>query len=353
MEILAAEQYPEYEAFVRRHPAGSITQSVLWHRVKDNWGHEVVISRDENGGIAGGMSVLVRRIPVVGSTMLYAPRGPVCDYTDRAVLADLKKGVDVLAKKYCAHVFKMDPDVLVSDADFCGWAAAMGFRQLKGGTGFETIQARYNYRLYIEGRDEDALFKNLTQKTRYNVRVAQKHGVTVAVADNATREPALDDFMRLMLLTGERDGFAVRPRAYFARMLESLGTHARLYIAYYEGQAVSGALTTNYAGKTCYIYGASDNAHRNVMPNYLIQWEMIKWALEAGCTVYDFQGISGNLDESDHLYGLYRFKKGFNGTIDELAGEFDYVYSAWRYGLADRLIDANEKLRALKKKWRR
>ena len=352
MEILAAQQYPQYEAFVQNHPNGGITQSTLWHRVKSDWGHEVVVSRDESGQIVGGVSLLIRKIPFVGSTMLYAPRGPVCDWHDKTVLADLQKGIDQLAKKHHAHVYKMDPDILVTDEEFTALATAMGYRQIKGGTGFETIQARFNYRLYRENRTEDELLKNLTQKTRYNVRVAQKHGVTVSIADDTNREEALDDFMRLMLLTGERDGFAVRPRAYFARMLDSLGPTARLYMAYYEGKAVSGALTTNYAGKACYIYGASDNAHRNVMPNYLIQWEMIRWAVETGCTVYDFQGISGNLDENDHLYGLYRFKKGFNGVIDELAGEFDYVYSPWRYNLADKLIDMNEKLRALKRKLR-
>ena len=91
---------------------------------------------------------------------------------------------------------------------------------------------------------------------------------------------------------------------------------------------ISGAICTNYAGgKTCYVYGASDNSDREVMPNYLMQWEMIRWAVETGCTVYDFQGVSGILDPDSHMYGLYRFKSGFRGSLDELAGEFDCIYS--------------------------
>ena len=101
------------------------------------------------------------------------------------------------------------------------------------------------------------------------------------------------------------------------------------------------------------MYGASDNVYRNVMPNYLIQWEMIRWAIQTGCTVYDFQGVSGNItDENDHLYGLYRFKKGFNGTLDELAGEFDYVYRPLRAKLVDHAIDLNEWLRGVKRRLR-
>ncbi len=151
------------------------------------------------------------------------------------------------------------------------------------------------------------------------------------------------------ILTGERDGFATRPKAYFERFLAALGEHARLYLGFYEGRAISGAITTNFGGKACYVYGASDNECRNHMPNYLMQWEMIRWALETGCTVYDFQGVSGNLSpEGNHMYGLYRFKKGFNGQLDELAGEFDYVYRPLRAKMVDRAIILNDRLRHLR-----
>jgi lipid II:glycine glycyltransferase (peptidoglycan interpeptide bridge formation enzyme) len=347
MEILTLQQYAQYEDFVLSHPNGGITQSTRWHQVKDNWDHAVIVSRDDSGDIIGGVSVLIRRVPMLGVAMLYSPRGPVCDYTNKTVLADLKQGIDQLAKQHKAYLYKMDPDVSADDKAFLTLTKAMGFKQFMGGTGFETIQARFNYRLYLDGRDEDALFMNLTQQTRRNVRIAMKKGVEVRVVG----KEGLGDFMRLMVLTGERDGFAIRSQSYFAKMLDSLGEYARLYLAYYEGKAVAGALTTNYAGKTCYIYGASDNEHRNVMPNYLIQWEMIRWAIETGCTVYDFQGISGNLeDETDHLYGLYRFKRGFNGRVDELAGEFDFLYKPATAKLVDFSISLHESLRTLKRK---
>lgn len=347
MEILRPDQYAEYEHFAKKHPNGSIMQSVGWHNVKNNWGHEVVVSRDDSGKIIGGASVLVQKIPMLRTALLYCPRGPVCDYNNFAVMRDLKAGVDRLAKKYDAYSFKMDPDILDSEDTLISKLMGMGFSRFKGGDGFETIQARFNYRLHLMDRTEEELFANLTQKTRYNTRIAMKKGVEIRVVG----EEYLDDFMRIMQTTGERDSFSVRPRSYFARMLQSLGEHCRLYMAFYQGQPVSGAITTNYAGKTCYIYGASDNVHRNVMPNYLIQWEMIRWAVETGCSVYDFQGVSGNIeDESNPLYGLYRFKKGFNGTLEELAGEFDYLYRPKTAKLVDKAIDFNEWLRVVCRK---
>jgi len=144
----------------------------------------------------------------------------------------------------------------------------------------------------------------------------------------------------------------VRPRSYFEGMLLALGESCRLYMAYYGGKAVAGAITTNYAGKACYLYGASDNAHRDVMPTYLLQWEMIRWAVETGCTVYDFQGVSANMSEDNPLYGLYRFKSGFNGTLDENAGEFNYFYMPVRAWLIDRAISLWERLRKMRNKRR-
>lgn len=348
MEILSPKQYAEYEDFCKQHPRGEITQSVHWHRVKNNWAHEIVVSRRADGSIAGGMSVLVRKTPF-GSAMLYAPRGPVCDRGDRDTWDDLKRGADALAKKHHAHVFKIDPDIAESDDAFRAMMSDMGFRQFKGPEGFETIQARFNYRLYLDGRDENAILMSLTQQTRRNIRIAQKHGVEVKVCG----AEMLGDFVRIMRVTGERDGFNTRPQSYFERMLTALGAHCRLYMAFYEGAPVAGAITTNYAGKTCYIYGASDNVHRNVMPNYLVQWEMLRWAIETNCTVYDFQGVSGNIEDTESpIYGLYRFKKGFNGTLDELCGEYNYIYRPIAAKLFDVAVDVNERLRTVKRKLR-
>lgn len=348
MEILTPDKYGEYDRFVEQHPCGSFMQSSLWRKVKHEWGFEAVLSRNEGGAVRGAIGVLVRRLPILGVSLLYAPRGPVCDPYDTAALDDLLTGVHALAKKHRGYLFKMDPDLLMDDTAFLDIAKHRGFRHTVEGDGFEAIQARFNYRVYLGGRDEDAILASFTQKTRYNIRVALKHGVEVKIEDKSK----LDEFVRLMRITGERDGFGTRPRAYFERMLDALGEHARLYLAWYEGQAISGAIAVNYAGKTNYVYGASDNAHRNVMPNYLMQWEMMKWAIETDCTVYDLQGVSGNMDENSPLYGLYRFKRGFGGTLDELAGEFDYVYKPLLAFLIDKAIDFREWLMRLRRRLR-
>lgn len=346
MEILTPGQYEEFEAFVSRHPQGGFTQSARWREVKNNWGFEAVVSRGSAGELVGAMGVLVQKIPLIGTSFLYAPRGPVCDLHDEAVLADLKLGADALAKKHNAHLFKIDPDLPMSDTAFLETMKRMGFVQSFGPDGFEGIQARFNYRLYLAGRSADELLANLTQGTRRKVRIAIKNGVEV----RPVGAEYLGDFLRIMQVTGERDGFNTRPRDYFERLLAALGEHVRLYMGFYEGAPVCGAVTTNYAGKVCYVYGASDNVHRDVMPNYLMQWEMIKWAVETDCTVYDFQGVSGDLSEGGPMYGLYQFKRGFNGQLDELAGEFDYIYQPLKAKIVDQAIALNGTLGTVKRK---
>ena len=136
--------------------------------------------------------------------------------------------------------------------------------------------------------------------------------------------------------------------------MDSLGEHIRMYIAYYEGEAIAGSIATNYAGKTYYLYGCSSNEHRNTMSTYLLQWEMIRWAQETGCTIYDLQGVSGNYkDEDDPLYGLFRFKDGFGGQVDELVGEFNYTYKPFMEKVVNKAIDANEWLRGVRRKMSR
>ena len=347
MEILRREQYWEYEEFVSHHPRGEFTQSIHWQEVKNNWQFEAVVSRNPEGEIVGACGVLIQKVPLFGTSFMYSPRGPICDLKDLAVLRDLKAGVDALAKIYHAHTFKMDPDVPAEDTFFIKVAEEMGFKRFYGPDGFETIQARFNYRLPLAGRTEDEIFMGFHQKTRYNIRLAIKKGVEV----RPVGKEYLDDFMRIYATTGQRDGFNIRPKAYLERMLDALGVHVRLYMGFYQGEPVCGAITTNYAGKTCYVYGASDNAHRNVMPNYLMQWEMIRWAIETGCSVYDFQGISGDLEnENGHMYGLYRFKRGFGGRVDELAGEFDCNYKPVTTALVGLGIRLSGALRRLRRK---
>ena len=321
-EIITKEQIPEYEAFIQSHPKGHFAQSILWAKQKPMWHWEAIVSRDETGAIRGSMSVLIRKIiPGLPYTMMYACRGPVTDLDDRATLEDLVSGAKALAKKHHSYVIKIDPDVPSSETEYTALLQSLGFSLTGGGATFDAIQPQYVFRLNTEGKTAEELLAALPQSTRRKVRAGGKKGVTTKICG----KEAVPEFARLMLETGVRDGFVTREASYFENMLDNLGEHARLYMAYYEGQAIAGTLAIWFGDKVWYLYGASSNEHRNLMPNYMLQWNMIEWAVEQHCRLYDFRGVPGQVGEDHPLYGLYKFKLGFGGDYVEFVGEMDMV----------------------------
>lgn len=323
MELVTADTAYEYENFISTHLKGHFMQSAKWAEVKDNWKWEGVIVRGEDKKIKGALSVLIRKLPGLPLTLMYAPRGPVCDPHDKETFRALLSGAKKLARKHKSYILKLDPDIKAEDKEFLAICKELGLSLSKPGKNFEGIQPRFVFRLYLQGRGEEEMMASFHSKTRYNIRVAQKKGVTVEIKG----KECLADFHRIMLETGLRDHFMIRSQGYFEKMLDALGEDARLYMAYFEGKPVAGTIAVHYGDKVWYLYGASSNEYRNVMPNYLLQWEMIRWAVDTHCTLYDFRGVSGDLDESNPLYGLYRFKKGFNGEFTEFIGEANMVFS--------------------------
>ena len=270
---------------------------------------------------------------------------------------------------------------------------------------FNGIQPRFVFRLDISSSIEK-IFKNFSSKTRYNIRLAERKGIEIF---EGTRED-LKRFTEIMETTGERNGFITRPLSYFEKMYDEFKDTGKLklFMAKYNiskgissleerikkeeeelerlinkdnlenrdvvlsekidrikklrdellillienkkhpnGIIISGAIVSKLGNKAWYMYGASDNIHRDLMPNYLLQWHMIKWAKKSGCKIYDFRGISGDLDENNPLYGLYRFKKGFNGDFTEFIGEFDMVLDKYLYYLWEVLLPKFRKVRKM------
>lgn len=315
----------EMETFVAVHEKCHFMQMPRWSEVKTFWNWRgIVVYRQEK--IAAAMSVLIRPFPL-GFSLLYAPRGPVCDRNDRAVWNELMEAVKDIAKQHRAILLYLDPDEPDYNGEFRGILTELGFRE-KMDDGFGNIQAQYVFRLDLAGSAPEDIYRGFCAKTRYNIHLATRWGVTVREysGGEAIPESVLDQFSVLMETTGERDHFRVRGKPYFEGLLKALQDSARLLIAYYEDEPIAGTIEVFCGRKAWYLYGASANAHRNKMPNYLLQWTMIRRAMERGCELYDFRGVPGNPKEDDPLYGLYRFKKGFGGTYTKFTGLFIYCF---------------------------
>lgn len=189
----------------------------------------------------------------------------------------------------------------------------------------------------LQGEEEQVLAR-MKQKTRYNIRLAQKKGVVVRPTSD------VEAFHQLLAVTAARDGFAAHSLEYYRRAYALFHPldQCELLQAEVDGTPVAALMVFCHGPRAWYFYGASSDLHRERMPTYLLQWEAMRWARSQGCTHYDLWGVPDR-DEADleagfettsgGLWGVYRFKRGFGGRLVRSAGPWDRVYQPLIYRL--------------------
>lgn len=330
--LLDPSRSDDWNDFVRGSEYPTVMQSWQWGELKATTGwqpHVVAIERD--GAITGGALVLERPIPHVGRCLFYAPRGPVVDWSDAPLVREVVAQIRALAGDRGAIALKIDPPVPAERDEVVKLLTGEGFRFAGdddpdlGGT-----QPRYVMKTDLTPEPEE-LLASFKSKWRYNIRLAGRRGVRV-------REGTRDDlprFYELLEGTAERDEFGVRSYEYFEMMYDLLEPEGmlKLFVAEFEGEVIAGDILLRMGDEAVYVYGASDRDYHKHMPNHLLQWEEMKWARSAGCTTYDFRGVSREVDGEPigELGGLNRFKRGFAAEYMEYIGEYDLVFSPTWY----------------------
>jgi lipid II:glycine glycyltransferase (peptidoglycan interpeptide bridge formation enzyme) len=309
-------------------------QSWQWGQFKSRWGWSAIpLLLDLGKEVANkhplaAAMVLKRKVPRLPFSILYVPKGPILDYNDaalrRVALAQLEK----LARREKAIFVKIDPDVIHS------WGLEEEERRSPIGRKFteelqqrgwrfsdDQIQFRNTVELDLD-RPSDDILAAMKSKTRYNIRLAGRKDVVIRHATPADFPTIAGMYME----TADRDDFTVRPTDYYLDAWQSFyeAGLAQPLLAEYDGMPLGAVIIVRYGQRAIYMYGASTDIERNRMPNYLLQWEAIRWAQEQGCTVYDFWGAPDEFDESDPLWGVWRFKDGFQGQVVRHIGAWDY-----------------------------
>lgn len=340
----------EYNAVVAAQADAHVFQSWEWGEIKGWSGwipHRYLINA--GGDCAGGFQLLERPIKAIKSSVFYVPCGPAFDLADTILTEEFALFIKNLAKKRKAIFVKVDPAISDDRQDIKDSLAGAGFDPPEDGDGaFEGIQPRCVMHLDIRGTADEVLGR-MTEKWRYNIRLAARKGVTVRLGETTEDISA---FYKILQVTGKRDGFLIRSEGYFRKMYEVMAPAGmmRLFIADYNGQPISATIALMFAGRCWYVYGASGNEFRNVMPNHALQWAMIQWAKEGNCPVYDFRGVPCDLSPEHPLHGLVRFKTGFGAYPVKYIGEYGKTFRpaaalAHKYGMP-----AYTKLRKLLRK---
>ena len=335
--VLGPDRRAEFDACVTVARQPEFLQTWGWGDLKNatGWRAHRLLVPGPDGAWLGACSVLERRLPGLGP-LLYAPRGPIVDWDDAAAVPAVLTALGLFARSRRAIALKLDPGVPAVHAGCAEALGRHGWRRLSAGPSFESVQPRFHMQLPLQGRTEDDLLAGMHPKTRYNIRLAERRGVRVRAGGAAD----IDPFYAVLEETARRDRFLVRGRPYFAAMWRTclaagLGW---LLLAEADGQLLAGAIIFRLGNTAWYLYGASANHRRELMPAYAVQWEAIRRARAAGCTLYDFRGVSGDLDEANPLYGLYRFKRGFGAELVEFVGEWDRPVRPLTYLLAQHAL---------------
>ncbi len=292
---------------------------------------------------------ILRRGMVARLSVLYSPKGPLMDWSNESLRTRVLNDLQSFAKKQGAIFLKIDPDVALGrgvpnsgedKSDEVGESVRSDLTRRGWKISAEQIQFQNTVLIDLSATEEEILAR-MKPKTRYNVRLAEKKGVAVRVGGFED----LPMLYKMYAETSVRDGFVIRDENYymtvwktFAPNPQSLITNRQLpfaipLIAEVDSEPVAAIFLFMFAGRAYYVYGMSRNLHREKMPTYLLQWEAIKRAKASGCNVYDLWGAPDVFDESDSMWGVYRFKEGLGGEVIRTLGAFDFAPNKFWYKL--------------------
>lgn len=261
---------------------------------------------------------------------MYAPRGPLFSTkldNSKLVFSTLAK----IAKEHKAVWLKIDPDISLStrshmqvDWEACNEGQTINSSLVDTGWRVSQQQIQFpNTQILDLSLSEENLLTNMSANTRRKIRVAERKDIKIT----GGTEEDLPSLYEMYSETASRDRFRIRPYEYYritwSRMLQAKMAH--IFIATYRDEEIAFCILF-HGGNTCwFFYGASTNKERNRMPNYLLQWESIRWAKSNGYKYYDFWGAPTKFSEDDPLWGVHQFKRGFRGCLIRGLGAWDYT----------------------------
>lgn len=303
---------------------GGLFQSDEWARLQDISGHEACPF--SGSGFEG--HAFVQKLPMLG-TYLFLPRGPIVDPTTLAS-EELKRQLMALAEASGANWIRVEPQ-----ADETLQILQLAFGADRVVPAPRDLNPREVLMVSLT-EDLGQWLERMKPKARYNVRLAEKHGVTVRFSRTAED---MEAFLDLIYATTNRKAIAPHPKAYYRNFFTALPEEMCVVaLAEHEGQPVAAALLVFFEGTAYYLHGGSAHTKRELMAPFLLQFRSMEEAKRRGCLRYDLGGVrirSKSGPQDTDWDGITRFKQGFDPKAETLLlpGTYDIILSSRRYAL--------------------
>ncbi len=339
LRSVPVEQRDVWDDFVDGHVQGHVLQSWGWGELKAASGWHplrLALYDTASDSIVAAAQVLQRaapRVPLRFGHLAYIPKGPVLDWLDKPVRDAFFVQLHRELRRRGAIALRMELGQVCESEEGNVIHEYLRKQQMRS---VRAVQPLRSIVLDITP-DEVTLLARMKEKWRYNVRLAARKGVTVRVAETIED---VQTWYRLLETTGERDQFGIHTLAYYIQVWRTFTPHdeVRLLLAEHDGQLLAGIFVSVLARQGIYLYGASSNEQRQLMPNYLLQWEAIRWAKSRGATSYDFWGIPDTDASEEAMAGVYRFKSGWGGRVVQFLGNYEYVYRPLTMRVAEKFL---------------
>lgn len=312
MDVKRITDAAAWDGFLASQPESQFLQSWQWGEFQKAVGYDVFrFGVEESGQMIGVAQALLRRHGF-GICSLTVYRGPVIDM--HLSLQQYKECFDALLQQLkstarehrCAHIH-MEPAITANAPMSRLYSDAAGWKHAR------SDQPEATWLLDLHHTDEE-LLAAMHEKTRYNIRLAERKGVTIHTVTNG----AANQFLALQHQTAQRKGIHPHPDSYFRAMLLSLtpSGFATVSAASLANTILAVNIVFHFGDTTTYAHGASSDEGRNTMAPHLLQWHQICEAKKAGARWYDFGGVApAGAGESHPWVGISRFKKGFGGEV--------------------------------------
>ncbi len=301
-------------------PKAHILQSWTWGAFKEHhqWQARRMLWREKDRTPLAAAQLLTQKRSYF--TMGYIPKGPILDWERPLLVEAVLDDLEQTARQLSLVMLKIDPDVRIDRPE--GHRIQNILKRRGWAPSFEQVQFRNT--MIIDLQDSlETLLAAMKSKWRYNIRLAKRKGVIV-------REARRDELPLLYTMYAEtalRDEFVIRDEAYYLEAWTAFldAGLAHPLVAEVKGNRVAMLILLHFGKRAWYMYGASLDLYRNYMPNHLLQWEAIRQAKALGCATYDLWGAPDTLDRRDPMWGVYRFKQGFNAEFVPQIGAYDYA----------------------------